>query len=113
MASPIKHAMRFAVPDATDPVDFRLHEAVLLRAICDGLGLPDLAAVMDGPAVRTADLVMLATEARYLMHGVGDWPWTPPSPRERPVAPMPPAHCETEFRSWFDGLCAECKAVDP
>lgn len=54
-----------------------------------------------------------AAIARDLMHGVGDWPWTPPPPRERPVAPMPPAHCETAFRSWFDGLCAECKAVDP
>jgi hypothetical protein len=110
IASPIKGRFFIERCDSQrpgPPLDFRVYEDFLLLTICAGLDLPGLDGRMQDPQVRHADLVLLATEARDLMHGTDGWDWTPPEPRAAPIDPLDPERAEVAFLFWFEGLKQE------
>lgn len=110
VASPIKGAVILA--DLTKPGEFArtftAHEDLLLTAICKGLGVQGVdCTCLCAAEVRRADLTLLVTEARDLMHGTDDWEWMPPPPLDRVIEPMAPGTAEAWFRSDFDALVRE------
>lgn len=107
VASPIKDRMLVARDDHQRPglpLTFRQHEDALVRAICAGIGVPDLPQFMHAECVMHADLVLLATEARDLMHGTTEWNWTPPAPLVCSIDAMKPEWARLTFLGNFQGL---------
>ena len=72
-------------------------ERRLLTVILAALGLSDVLTKADWRAVKFADLVLLSTEARDLMHGTGGWPWTPPDPLVEKIVPLGWSEAEDAF----------------
>jgi len=72
VAAPIKDAIRVAVPGYTEPVSFCRVEQILLDSIMDALAIPRPTPA-ENAAIHFADLTLLVTEARDLMHGTEGW----------------------------------------
>lgn len=93
---PLKHTEMFA--------PYRLAEAALMVAVCSRFGLP-----FDEPtAVRRADAVLLATEARDLMPYVPEhWVGLTEKPLLERLCSWTPAIARREFLSLFNTLTSE------
>lgn len=106
VARPIKD--RFVIgdedPESIECVDFAEVEAVLLRAIFEGLGFDPAWIRATRPTVKYADETLLASEARDLM-GPPPAPWCklPPPIREQIVA-WRWELAERQFREMFERL---------
>lgn len=101
VAAPLKDA--FQVGQRGGLRTFAQVEHEILDAIWTALGVPPPApATME--LVKNADLVLLATEARDLMHGVESWSWTPPQPLQQTITPLTWQQAEQAF---LDAIAAE------
>lgn len=92
---PIKHS-------STMGSEYRAIERRVMHAICEHFGLP----IAEPPAVKHADEVMLATEARDLL-GKPPAPWCElPSPIQEKILPHDPAVAKLWFIHVFEELTA-------
>ncbi len=83
---------RLELMDGYRDAERKLHVVIAHR-----FGIPSVVSA----AVKTADDVLLATEARDLM-GVDDWPLPPPL--RRTIVPWTPAEAEARFLELFETL---------
>lgn len=106
VASPIKG--RFAVLVPFGPILERLSmgrlEDRILGAVGRSLDMPELRHLTGLAATNHADLVMLVTEARDLMHGTEGWDRELPPPRPEPIEPWDWREAEQRFLLHFEVL---------
>jgi hypothetical protein len=110
LGGPIKSRFFIAAPGARPPLEpFDQAEDRLLRVIAEALRFPPI----DYDTVRSADLILLATEARDLL-GIDarDWGVHEP-PLHDPIKPWDWRRAETTFLERFRALAAAIRSMPP
>ena len=104
VARPVKRHLHTALPD-DHLVSFAEAEERLLAVIHQALGLPAIETIPGAArAVRLADDVLLATEARDLMGGIEGWEWTPPRPLDEGIETWTWQESERRFLERWEEL---------
>lgn len=111
VASPQKQCLHFMVGPSDGFFSFRDVESKLLRAIGDSLGICNLNTSVKHECIKTADLIMLATEVRDLMHSNSkDYfaPWLGKiEPLPERIIPWDWAEAEDKYLHRFSELVEE------
>lgn len=105
LPSPIKNS--FYVLQGEDFTPIHTIEIRLLEFCYDCLNLPFSLHQENEKIVKEIDLLLLATEARDLMHGTENWDWVPPSPLVGRIQPWSWKKAKEEFLSLYFTLRKE------
>jgi len=108
VASPVKGLIRVTRAGGLGDIGFAEAEVDLLFCIYRGLGLPWLCPEVLS-MVKLADLELLVTEARDLMHGTDEWPCEVATPLRGEIIPMDWHEAESTFLYHFNRVLIGCK----